>query len=316
MKSNKIINIKIGILVVIGSFLICICFSGCNTDPFCENNPDYTGADNLIGFMGVDIENLSQAHSLGASTVFLQIHQPTSFIVPAIAQAEDLEINIGARAKGRSYFQIGEKIDFDKLKQMMVEQFTDSNIAAQLSGYYLIDEPCHPHKWDISLQDLSRVYEICKEVDNDIVVLYNFGDLGCFNDLIQENGNANPVVDIACFTVTLKKIQDNPDYIKSMAENAAMAREIYPSIKIVPLIAVYSSNGSGKIHEMPASDHILEITEQILAEDDFDGIMFFPWKKSKYMLQSIEDIANDSLYIDTFKFVFESAKWKYNTKKY
>ena len=307
-------KIYIVIIVIFKILIICVCFSGCDVNPFCENDSDEIENGALIGFMGAGLENFAQAKMLGVSTVFLKMHQKTAYLDSAIVEAEVLGLDVGARAKGRLHFQIGKKIDFIKLKQLIDEQFSDNNIAKNLFGYYLIDEPCHPDKWDISLQDFKHTYALIKEVDNNIIILYNFSDLGWLYDLIQENNTVNSIVDIACFTVTLKKVQDNPDYIKSMTKYVVTAKKEFPSIKIVPLVAIYSSNESGKIREMPTPDQILDMTEKILVEDDFDGIMFFPLGKSKYMDQSIEDVINDPLYVDAFKSAFESSKQKYDVK--
>lgn len=204
------------------------------------------------------------------------------------------------RAQSRSAFSVGNKLDFAALEHIVSEIFTGNSIAGDSAflGYYILDEPCHSSKWNISLAEMCQFYTVVKGVNSDIQIMTNFGYLGCAEKFVTGESFA----DIAAFTITAKKLRQDPGYIANQAAVATTLKQSYPDMKIVALVAVYEYPAQNE--PIPSADWVRDTGLEVISYSVFDGIMFYPWSPSSYMGETIEDIADDPAYINAFKDVF------------
>jgi len=307
-----------------------------------------TKAKRLIGFFGLPSSEFSKAKSLGAVTVQPKGYLSSSELKSALDTAKSLGLNLVGRAESKGRFQAGpkeklprerpqdkrergqrerdrnrskrkprdespgkeHKIDFNKLRDAISNVFSNTNIASDSNflAYYIIDEPCHENKWDITPAEFRKFYLTVKEVNANIKVLVNFGHLPCLESFLTENKET--IVDIATFTITPKKLKKFPDYIADQNAIAKRLKEIDPHLQIVSLIAVYEY--PDKKVALPSADWVRQTGKKVLGYDGFDGIMYYSWSPSSYMGDTIEDIADNPEYISAFKEVFDLAKEKFN----
>jgi hypothetical protein len=257
------------------------------------------------GFVAVPQEEYALAKELGAKTVLYNGRTDSDSLQAALDTAKSLGLTLAARAEGRSRFQTKDnKIDFDKLRSLMSEMFSYSNIASDpaFEYYYIIDEPCHDRKWDITPGEFRKFYRTIKEVDPSIPVMVNFGTLRCFNKFVAPDNET--FTDVASFTVTTKKTRMYPDYIDKENQIALSIKEIYPDLKIVAFVAAYEY--PDKKVPMPTADWISQVGRELSQYEKFDGIMYYSWVPSSYMGDTIEDVVEESDYIQSFDRVFKS----------
>jgi len=257
----------------------------------------------FVGIMAVnDSADFGAVASLGMSVVSNQTYQAD--LSPSLQAAKSQGLQLLGRAQSRRAFQSGTKIDFIKLEQIISAVFSGNDIASDpdFFGYYIIDEPCHPGKWGITPSEMRQFYQTVKGVDPDIQVMVNFGQLGC----VESFANGGEFVDIAGFTITMKKHQQT-GYVTDQAAAAQQLKAKYPSLRVVALIAVYEYPARGI--PLPSADWVRQVGMEVLSYDVFDGIMFYPWSPSSYMGDTIEDIADNPEYITAFQAVVEEGKW-------
>jgi|GEM_PF-1593603 hypothetical protein len=269
-----------------------------------------------IGISAIPQSHFLKAKNLNALTVQLPGPLSSLELQLALLTAKSLGLTLIGRAEGRSKFQSeGNKIDFDKLKSIISKVFSNTNIASDpdFLGYYIIDEPCHKNKWNISLAEFRLFYETVKAVDPHVKIMVNFGYLKCLESFILEDPFGGKITDIAAFTITSKKLRKFPDYIANENAIAKKLKEFDPDLQIVPLIAVYEY--PAKSESLPSADWVRKTGLETLKHDNFDGIMYYPWSPSPYMGDTIEDIADEPEYIRAFKDVFNTAVKKFKLRK-
>ncbi|MCP2598108.1 hypothetical protein NLC36_02005 [Candidatus Aminicenantes bacterium AC-335-L06] len=269
-----------------------------------------------IGFAAVPQSEFIKVKNLNALTVQLPGPLSSSELQLALETAKSIGLTLIGRAEGRSKFQTEEnKIDFDKLKNIINKVFSGTGIASDpdFLGYYIIDEPCHKNKWDITLDEFRQFYEIVKAVDSNIKIMVNFGYLECMENFIMEDPFGGRITDIAAFTITPKKLRKFPNYIANENAIAEKLKDFDPDLQIIPLIAVYEYPAMGE--SLPTEDWVREIGLKTLECNNFDGIMYYPWIPSYYMGDTIEDVADNPEYIKAFKDVFKIAIKKFGIKK-
>jgi polyhydroxybutyrate depolymerase len=118
------------------------------------------------------------------------------------------------------------------------------------------------------------------------------------------------IVDIATFVIRPKKLRQSPDYIANEAATAKKVKEACPDLQILPLIAVYKY--PARDESLPPADWVRQTGLKVLEYDLFDGLVYFPWRPSPYMGDTIDDIVDDPDYIRAFRDVFDVALGKYN----
>jgi hypothetical protein len=167
---------------------------------------------------------------------------------------------------------------------------------------YIIDEPCHPDKFDISASEMRLFYETVKEVDTRIQVMVNFGLLTCAQGL----GATGQVADIATFTVTPWKLRRNPNYISEQSQLAALLKQTFPDMMIVTFISCYEYPAHGE--PLPSANWVRETGLEVAGYEAIDGLLYYSWLPSSYMGDTIEDVADDPAYISAFSDVFAAVR--------
>jgi len=200
-------------------------------------------------------------------------------------------------------------MDFVKLESIVSEVFSGNEIAGDpgFLGHFIIDEPCHENKWDISPTEFRQFYTTVKEVDPNIGVFVNFGFLACLERFVD--GSGGKIADFASFVVSPKKLEKSPNYIADENASAQRVKESYPDLQIVPLVAVWEY--PAKNESLPSADWVRQTGLEVLKHDGFDGLMYFTWVSSRYMGDAIEDVADDPKYNKAFEDVFDAAKEKF-----
>ena len=259
----------------------------------------------FYGFAGVDVSSLEEVKKLGANTAMIVPYMSAKKLKEVLGKAEKLNLYIFGRAEGKSKFQKGKKIDFKKLKSNIEKIFLNTEIAENscFAGYYIIDEPCHPGKWNITQNDFIKFYSTVKRVNKNINVLVNFGTLECFEKFISKEFKG---VDIALFTITQKKLKRNPNYIKNQNTIAEKLKKVNSHLKILPMVAIYEFP-ERKIR-IPSVLWIKKVADEIIECKNFDGIVLFSWYPSPYMSKSIKDIYKIPEYNKVFRDIFQKFK--------
>lgn len=279
-------------------FILFLFVLGCSADLEISS---INKTDDIIGILGVhDTDDFAMISNIGARTV--GIGMPLSFdeLEHAKKKASENTLQLIARAAGMKNFQTQDKaLDFRKLEELL-SQYETADII------YLIDEPCHPEKWNIDTDDLIDAYSIAKHVNPQTQIFINFASLECLDVLISDCPD-DKITDIAAFTITQTNLNRDRDYIKNQDSLAMKAKKCFPDIKIVPLIAVYEY--PDRQQELPSAEWVRDKGITVLQHDGFDGILFFPWQPSDYMGKTIRDVY-DTTYSDSFREVFYEAKRK------
>lgn len=112
----------------------------------------------LIGFAGVPQSDFKKAKDLGASNVGFGHPVSSEELQTGLDRAKSLGLTFGGRAEGYKRFQkTGYKIDLYKLKALIEKAFLGNNVAEDqhFLYYYIIDEPCHENKWEITPDELK-----------------------------------------------------------------------------------------------------------------------------------------------------------------
>ena len=72
-------------------------------------------------------------------------------------------------------------------------------------------------------RDLARLHQVFHAFRTALRLVVNFGRLECLERMRRESGGA-PVADVALFTVTAKKMRQEPGYVEGQAALARRAR--------------------------------------------------------------------------------------------
>jgi hypothetical protein len=259
--------------------------------------------------MVVPPDFFSAVKTLGATTVHT-IPLTAKGLESALSTAKSQGLKLAGRASGTSSFQDGKHIDFDGLVQVMGSTFSTKGVAGDpdFVFFYIIDEPCHPDKWEISLEEFKTFYKKVKSVDPGIPVFVNFGNLECVQNYVSADCSDCKIADFAGFTITVKK-WNQPNFLAEQNTIAGDVKRCDPSLKILPLIAVYEYPALSV--PIPSADFVRETGLAVLQYDNFDGIFYFPWSPSSYMGDTIEDVMNNPVYVNAFRDVFKAAMEKF-----
>lgn len=313
LKVKNLLIIILTLIGLIGFFTIFFLFQSRFPDrKSVESDKSSIKTKGLVGIMGVFASELSKTKSLEPSVVSVTAHLSSSELQSALETTKSLNIGLIGRFESYKKWQKdGYKPDLVKLKSLVSAVFSGNKIASDpdFLGYYLIDEPCHESKWEITPEEFSQIYEAVKAVNHNIKVLVNFGHLGCLANKVPKN--KEKITDIATFVITPKKLRSSSDYIKNEDSIAQKMKEIYPNLQIVPLIAVYEFPRRNE--PLPSAAWIRQIGMEVLSYDNFDGVIYFPWSPSRYMGDVIRDVADYPEYARAFEDVFNKAKEKFGS---
>lgn len=269
----------------------------------------------IYGIIGGAKSAFADIASLGSNTTQLKGPVSSDELLASLKIAKSLNLKMGGRAEGQNKFQTStNKIDLPKLQKLLSNTFASKVIAnsPNFAYYYIIDEPCHPDKWDISQKEFETFYKTVKNVNPNIKILVNFGDLSCLRSYLPDNCADWHITDIAAFTVTKPKMQKSQrqenNYISTQGKLASEIKSCSPNLEILPLLAIYEY--PDKNVPIPSASWVKDTGLEVLKYNDFDGLMYYPWSPSSYMGNTIEDIASDPEYINAFQAVFTAAKKK------
>jgi len=253
----------------------------------------------FFGIHMVPESDFNQVANLGVRSVGIP-HTDAAGLQSALSAAKMRGWNLMGRAEGRTAFQSGLKVDFARLRNITAAVFSGNDIAEDPNfwGYYFIDEPCH-QKWDISAADLRQFYETVKDVDPAIGVVHNISYLQCAQGL-----SAAMSADAMLFTITPKRLQDNPGFIELQVGIARQLKRENPRLQVVPMITTYEYPNHWA---MPSASWVRQVGMDVVNNDAFDGVMYWPWRPSPYMAKSIRDVAGDPDYISAFNDVFNAG---------
>ena len=264
-----------------------------NYSPPAYEGPQAT-VSGLYGILAIDRDAFVKAKELGAKTVQAKGQNTASELSESLSLAKSLGLKLGVRALGKSSFQNGYSVSVSRIRDMTSSMFSQGSVAGDenFSNFYLIDEPCHAGKWDLSWEDMRDAYNTTKAVDGNIVVSHNFGHIGCLQGFVEAKNADAKITDIAFFTVTRKKMRQEPDYISNSDRMAGEIKAIDPTIKIVPMIAVYEYPARNA--DIPSAQWIADVADEIINADNFDGIFIFPWNASRYIGQNYKGCSGRS----------------------
>lgn len=307
---------------VILIFLCLFCLAGNNLIAGIEENIFEPRRYPIIGFIGANPEDFALLKEWGASTiVYMNPETQGNDIDSIIECASGYNLGIILRAPHKSSFQTSDcRIDFVKVGEMLENYFAGSNILDQPSfiGFYLIDEPINygREKWNISAEDLDRLYGVVKDFNSNIQVFINFGDPRHINTYLDSAKKGLKLADITMFTVTTKKISQQADYISYANEIAKKAKRFDSNMKIIPALAmiefVIEKGGITYITPMPSANWLMDVSQEILDCNGFDGILFYSFSsKSPWMGGTISDIKTNKKYINAFKYILKMAGKKF-----
>jgi len=168
------------------------------------------------------------------------------------------------------------------------------------AGFYIIDEVCHPTKWpNLTGAALVALYQDVKAYDARVPVMHNFDDMACVETRLTETGNA-PIADIAGVTITYANTNNDSNITGFMADQAATAAAVKatsPSLKLLPTVAIFDSNEQS----LPSQTWVETVGLIVLAEPNYDGLMYYPWTTPYWANTSLED---HSEYWDEIQRVF------------
>ena len=167
-----------------------------------------------------------------------------------------------------------------------------------------MDEPCHANKWDLSGQDLKNLYSTIKQVNSGIPVLINFGTLECFQQIIATAQPGWKLVDVAMFTVTVKKTGSRRgNYITDQAAIARTIKAFDPAIIVLPNLAVLEFIDHNA--PIPDTEWVKSNGLATLGQSSFDGVMYYSFRPlAPWMGQTIINVKDDPAYQSAFKTVF------------
>ncbi len=117
------------------------------------------------------------------------------------------------------------------------------------------------------------------------------------------------LVDTAYFTITPKKITQDPNFVQNVDAAITAIKQSEPELKAVPLLAIYEYPEQEQ--PIPSPAWIQEVGDGVLATENLDGMHFFPWSPSSYMGDTIEDVASDPAYQAVFRDLFGRAEKRF-----
>ena len=270
----------------------------------------------FVGLMGALPDDFPLLKQWGATTVEYHNAVTPDLIRQGLTAAKANGLYLFIRATGRAEIQTGaDKLDVSKVESTTRELFGDVSLAGDtdLLGYWILDEPCHNNKWDVTAQDLDGLYRAVKRVNANLQVIINFGNLTCLTGLLASAPPGLKVADVAMFTVTTKKISDARSgpagYVAAEDQNAAVVKAYDPTIKIIPQIAVFDSNRTGAA--IADADWVKTVGDQVLQAQNFNGVLFYPYEHLvQNVAESIVDHKDDPQYSSAIQNILAQAKNK------
>ncbi len=263
----------------------------------------------FIGFMGyASMENLSVVQNLGADAVAWGTSIHASQIESLVEDVLAYDLGMATRAPGRVSMQdsVTHQLDFVAIQNQLENTFAGNDVAGDTMFHYMIDEFCHPEKWDIPAQDLADLHSLAKSIDPRINIFHNSGHLGCFKAKMDEAAPDYPVLmDYVGFTVTPHKLSD-PGYLPLIDSIAGEIKAIYGDQTQV--IALYAVCDSPDRWTMPTPEELIEGVNQVLAMENIQGIGFYPWGAPSWATAAVGDVCEDPAYIDAFNLMFDLAR--------
>jgi len=148
-----------------------------------------------------------------------------------------------------------------------------------------VDEPCHEGKFSGTGRDLARLHQVFHAFRPALRLVVNFGRLECLERMRRESGGA-PVADVALFTVTAKKMRQEPGYVEGQAALARRARAERAGLEVVPMVAVWAGDGV----PLPDPGWVWGAVEALRGVGAFSGLLFYPWTRPRWAEQAIKDV--------------------------
>lgn len=266
----------------------------------------------FIGFMGyASVEDLDIVQILGAEDVAWGTSTHSSQVEDLVDDVTVTGLELATRAPGRTSLQDygTRQLDFTAIRNHLEATFLGNDVAGETLFHYMIDEFCHPDKWDIPAQDLADLHSLAKSIDPRINIFHNAGHLGCFKTRMDEVAPEYPVLmDYVGFTVTPAKL-NTPGYLELIDSIAGEINEIYGSQTRV--IALYAVCDSPERWTIPTPEELVTGASQVLAMENIHGIGFYPWGAPAWSTVAIRNVCEDPAYIDAFNQVFDLARERF-----
>ena len=134
-------------------------------------------------------------------------------------------------------------------------------------------------------RDLARLHQVFHAFRTALRLVVNFGRLECLERMRREGGGA-PVADVALFTVTAKKMRQEPGYVEGQAALARRARTEQAGLEVVPMVAVWAGDGV----PLPNPGWVGGAVEALRGAGAFSGLLFYPWTRPCWAEQAIKDV--------------------------
>src|SRR3989344_7949878 len=267
--------------------------------------PAVTGR--YVGIMGAMPEDFAVIKSWGANTVEYHGVKSAANLASVFASAKTEGLKLFIKGPGKEEIQgQGFGLDLDQVASVTRNYFTGNTVAGDpdFIGFWIVDEPCHANKWDLSGQDLKNLYSTIKQVNSGIPVLINFGTLECFQQIIATAQPGWKLVDVAMFTVTVKKTGSRRgNYITDQAAIARTIKAFDPAIIVLPNLAVLEFIDHNA--PIPDTEWVKSNGLATLGQSSFDGVMYYSFRSlSPWMGQTIINVKDDPAYQSAFKTVF------------
>ena len=268
------------------------------------------GGRRFVGVMGATSADFPFIKSWGADTVEYHNAASSSDLQSVFNAAKASSLNIFFKGPSRERIQGSSyKLDLSRVTAETRRYFDGTTVPGDpaLVGFWIVDEPCHDNKWELTGSDLRDLYNTVKAVNTGIPVLINFGTLECFQNIIATAQPGWKLVDVATFTITIKKTgQRRVDYIADQAKIAQSAKDFDPAIIVLPNIAVLEFIEVGAA--IPTADWVRSNGLRVLSYPSFNGLMFYSYRSlAPWMGQTIINVKDDPDYSAAFKDVFAAA---------
>ncbi len=256
----------------------------------------------VVGVMGVPTAAFPEIVPLRSNTVEYRGSTEAKDIQAAFDAARAQRLHFLVRGPSRRLFTTPDgRLDVAAVDRVLHTMFDGTSFLEDPAflGVYLIDEPCHPNKYNLTGSDLVQLYTTVKAYHPNLNLFINFGQLsGCFDTLLTEAKGA-PIVDIAAFTVTVRKT-DNPLYLPAQVETARQAKAADAHPRIVPMLAIWE----GANMPMPSEQWVRDTGQFLAAADTFDGVLVYPWATPSWATRSLDDVIDT--YADDVQWVFSA----------
>ena len=253
-----------------------------------------------MGIMGMPLDAFSTVSALNGRTVEYRGSTNPSQVQAAFDAAKSQGLNFLLRGPDRLAFTTADgHLDMAAVTNILHTTFDGTTLIGDPAfvGFYLIDEPCHPDKFNITGAEMAELYATIKAYDPSLKLFVNFGKLsGCLDTLLAESGGA-PITDFAAFTVTVPKM-NYATYLDAQVQTTLNAKATTPGLQVIPMLAVWE----GANMPMPDEQWIRDTGSAVWNTGAFDGVLFYPWTTPSWATRSLDDVIDT--YADDVAFVF------------